>query len=63
MLSSYDPQIDTPEIILSAAYLHLHLPHGNNAIHIESQLEEEFQGNTTAEFIKTMISRDSYDTD
>lgn len=53
---NYNPQVDTEGVRLSAAYLHLELPHGNNPIHIVAQREEDFEGDTLPQFLRAVLA-------
>ena len=62
MSYSFDPEIDNEETRLSAVYLHIELPHGNNPIHIVGQKEEDFLGDTPAQFLRALLSSYLYPT-
>jgi hypothetical protein len=56
MVFPYDKVIDVEETRLSATYIHLEMPSGNNIIHINSQTEQDFEGDTPAEFLRSLLA-------
>jgi hypothetical protein len=56
MVFPYDEEIDVEKTRLSATYIHLEMPSGNNIIHINSQTEQDFEGDTPAEFLRSLLA-------
>lgn len=62
MISAYNKDLDFEDTKLSAVYLHLHLPNGDNVIHVVSQTEDDFKGDTPAEFLRSVLATYLYPT-